>query len=231
MARAMTPRQGELLEHALALAREVGLHGLTVRGLAARVGFTEAALYRHFPNKEALLLALVAQLSEQRLLGPIRALAADAERTPRERLVAVLHHHVATVLAVDGLPVLILAEAAASGEEALLGRFRGIVAELRGTYERLLAAARAAESEAARPRKKGASKGASARAAAARSRRAAAAAKRSEPGLGALALTAFGVAAAAALNHRVLPDAALERDVVERLPAFLVDRLLGPGGG
>jgi hypothetical protein len=37
--------------------------------------------------------------------------------------------------------VLILAEAAASGDEALLARFRTVAAELRGTLERLLAAA------------------------------------------------------------------------------------------
>ena len=56
---ARTPRQEELLDLALALTREVGLAGLTVRKLAERAGFTEAALYRHFHNKQALLLAMV----------------------------------------------------------------------------------------------------------------------------------------------------------------------------
>jgi AcrR family transcriptional regulator len=136
----MTPRQDELLEQALQLVREVGLAGLTVRKLADRVGFTEAALYRHFPNKQALLLALVERLSEERLLGPIRAIAADESLSPRERLTAILRHHVSTVLAVDGLPVLILAEAAASGDEALLARFRQVASELWAIFDRLLAA-------------------------------------------------------------------------------------------
>src|SRR6185503_12705192 len=87
---AHTPRQEELLDLALALVREVGLAGLTVRKLAERAGFTEAALYRHFHNKQALLLAMVARVSEERLLGPLRAIATDRERTARERLAAVV---------------------------------------------------------------------------------------------------------------------------------------------
>ena len=140
----MTLRQGELLDHALLLVREVGLGGLTVRRLAERVGFSEAALYRHFPNKQALLLAMIERLSEERLLAPLRALAADPGRPPRERLTALIEHHVRTVLAVDGLPVLVLAEAAAAGDEALLARFRAIVTETLDLLEDLLAGAPAA---------------------------------------------------------------------------------------
>ena len=138
MAAPTTPRQEELLDHALALTREVGLAGLTVRRLAERVGFSEAALYRHFPNKQALLLRMVERLSEERLLGPLRLIAGGTTRPAAERLEAALSHHVATVLAVDGLPVLILAEAAAAGDEALLARFRAISAEVAGIFERLL---------------------------------------------------------------------------------------------
>ena len=138
MAVPTTPRQEELLDHALALTREVGLAGLTVRRLAERVGFSEAALYRHFPNKQALLLRMVERLSEERLLGPLRLIAGGTTRPAAERLEAALSHHVATVLAVDGLPVLILAEAAAAGDEALLARFRAISAEVAGIFERLL---------------------------------------------------------------------------------------------
>jgi AcrR family transcriptional regulator len=133
-----TPRQEELLDQALALTREVGLAGLTVRRLAERMGFSEAALYRHFPNKQALLLRMVERLSEERLLGPLRLIAAGTTRPAAERLEAALAHHVATVLAVDGLPVLILAEAAAAGDEALLARFRAVSAEVAGIFERLL---------------------------------------------------------------------------------------------
>ena len=193
----MTLRQGELLDHALLLVREVGLGGLTVRRLAERVGFSEAALYRHFPNKQALLLAMIERLSEERLLAPLRALAADPVRPPRERLTALIEHHVRTVLAVDGLPVLVLAEAAAAGDEPLLARFRAIVTETLDLIEGLLAADGA--------RLPGA------------------------PSARALGLSLFGVAAAAALHHRLFADAALEEELRSAVPRYLIGCLTRGG--
>jgi AcrR family transcriptional regulator len=201
----ITPRQEELLEHALALVRDAGLSGLTVRKLAERVGFTEAALYRHYPSKQALLLALVERLSQERLLAPIRELAADRSRPPLERLEAIVRHHVRTVLEVDGFPILVLAEAAATGDEPLLERFRGILAEvmamLGGVFSEL-------PPDAARPSPRG------------------------------VLLVFFGLAAATALHHRLLPDPELERQAWQELPTLLVHSLLagapravtGPGG-
>lgn len=194
---ARTARQEELLELALDLAREVGLAGLTVRKLALRAGFTEAALYRHFHDKQALLLAMVERVSEERLLGPLRAIAADRERTARERLAAVVSHHVGTILALEGLPVLILAEAAAAGDEGLLSRFRTVVGELRAVYVGLLA-------EAGAP---------------------------PEPSAEALAVVLIGIAAATALQYRLGASRAVQREVRDELPAFVVERLLGPEPG
>lgn len=134
----ITPRQEELVEHALALVREVGLSGLTVRRLAERVGFSEAALYRHFPSKEALLLTMVRRLSEERLLAPIRELAGRRDRPAQERLEAMVAHHVRTVLELDGLPILLLAEAAAAGNEELLAVFRSVLDQLFGLLGEVL---------------------------------------------------------------------------------------------
>jgi AcrR family transcriptional regulator len=191
-----TARQRELVELALELTREVGLAGLTVRRLAERAGFTEAALYRHFADKEALLLAMIERLSEERLLTPIRALAADGSRTARQRIVAIVRHHVTTVLALEGLPVLVLAEAAAAGDEPLIDRFRAITGEVRAILTGLIAEARGGGEQA--------------------------------PTAGAVALTLFGIGAAAALQHRLAGNRALEREAREQLPDFVVERLLGP---
>lgn len=132
-----TPRQEELLDIALDLAREVGLGGLTVRRLAERAGFTEAALYRHFPSKAALLLALMGRI-ESRFLPEVRRIAEDEERPPEERLAQVVRFHVQTVLAIDGLPMLLLAEAAATGDEVLQERIRSTVRGYTRVLEGLL---------------------------------------------------------------------------------------------
>lgn len=133
-----TPRQEELLDVALDLAREVGLGGLTVRRLADRVGFTEAALYRHFPSKGALLQALMSRI-ESRFLPAVRGIAGDEARPARDRLADVVRFHVRMVLAIDGLPMLLLAEAAATEDDALQDRIRQTAGGYLQTLEGLLA--------------------------------------------------------------------------------------------
>lgn len=126
------------MDIALELAREVGLGGLTVRRLAERAGFTEAALYRHFPSKSALLQALMGRI-ESRFLPAVRAIAEDEERPLPERLVEVVRFHVRMVLAIDGLPILLLAEAAATGDQALQEKIRSTAGGYVQVLEDLLA--------------------------------------------------------------------------------------------
>jgi AcrR family transcriptional regulator len=52
-------RRGEILDAALAVFAEKGYETGTMREIAARLGVTEPALYRHYTGKEALLIDLV----------------------------------------------------------------------------------------------------------------------------------------------------------------------------
>lgn len=133
-----TARQEELLVCALDLVREGGLAKLTVRRLSRRMGFSEAALYRHYPSKESLLLALLDRLTE-RLLGPIRQLAGETDRPPTERLIAILRHHVQLVLEVDGLPMLLLLELSTSGSRPLRERLQRVVDDYAAVLEPVVA--------------------------------------------------------------------------------------------
>ena len=58
----MGQRRAEVLQAAIELLDEVGLDGLTMRVLAARLGVRAGALYRHYPSKHALLDAMVEHL-------------------------------------------------------------------------------------------------------------------------------------------------------------------------
>jgi AcrR family transcriptional regulator len=58
----ITKRQREFLEAAAQIAAEQGLSKLTVRNVAAAVGVTEPAVYRHFTSKKALLEAILDDL-------------------------------------------------------------------------------------------------------------------------------------------------------------------------
>ena len=125
-----TPRQEEILRAAMKLLRESGLARLTTRKIAERIGFTEGAFFRHFPSKQALLLRLMDRLKEM-LLVPIREIAADATLPIETRLRRIIRHHIRLVREQDSLPILLLAEASATGDEALLERMRALIKEYR----------------------------------------------------------------------------------------------------
>jgi AcrR family transcriptional regulator len=74
-----------LIDAALALVRERGLDGFTLREAARRVGVSQTAPYRHFETKEALLAA-VAEEGYRSLLGVLRGLPEAARADPRQRL-------------------------------------------------------------------------------------------------------------------------------------------------
>lgn len=130
-----TPRQQEIIDRTLELVREGGLGGLTTRKIAERVGFTEGALFRHYPTKQALLLGLMDRLEEM-LVGPIAAIAGDSTTPAGERLERMIRHHTRVVRDHDSLPIILLAEASASGDPVLVDRMRGIF----GRYLSLLEA-------------------------------------------------------------------------------------------
>ena len=59
----MSSRQLEIIQSAGEIITESGVHGLTTKKLAAKVGFSEAAIYRHFKGKDAILKSLLTYLA------------------------------------------------------------------------------------------------------------------------------------------------------------------------
>lgn len=77
-------RRGEILRAAATVFADRGYEGGSMRRIADEVGVTEPALYRHFPGKEALFLALL-RAAAARLrregLELIGSVSADSLRT------------------------------------------------------------------------------------------------------------------------------------------------------
>lgn len=58
------PRQLEIIEVAGKLLTHSGINGLTIKNLANEMNFSEGAIYRHFKNKEEIILTLLRYLHE-----------------------------------------------------------------------------------------------------------------------------------------------------------------------
>ena len=73
-------RRAQILREAAQLFGSHGFNGTTTRDVAARVGLTEAALYRYFPSKQAMYEAILDErMARPDLLEPLEPLAAAGD--------------------------------------------------------------------------------------------------------------------------------------------------------
>lgn len=83
-------RQLEIIEAAGEILTESGIAGLTTKNLAAKMGFAESALYRHFKGKEEIILTMLRYLStnmDSRLKNAVSTID-----SPNEKLIAVFNN-------------------------------------------------------------------------------------------------------------------------------------------
>ncbi|MDN3020597.1 TetR/AcrR family transcriptional regulator [Streptomyces sp. S.PB5] len=78
MADRLTPRAREIATAARVLLEESGPAALTLRALAERLGIKAPSLYKHFPDKHAVEVELIAQLFEE----SAQTMEAAEEREP-----------------------------------------------------------------------------------------------------------------------------------------------------
>ena len=69
-----------------------GFHGTSMDDLGAAVGLSGPALYRYFPGKEAILAAMLVDISERLLAGGEERV--QAHSAPQDRLAALVGFHV-----------------------------------------------------------------------------------------------------------------------------------------
>lgn len=84
-------RRAELLAAAATLFADRGFAGVRLEDLGAAVGISGPAVYRHFPNKESVLVELLVDISQYLLTGGQRV--ASTEQTPAEMLVDLIDFH------------------------------------------------------------------------------------------------------------------------------------------
>jgi AcrR family transcriptional regulator len=118
-------RREEVALAALHLIGTQGLSALTTANLAAEVGLTTGALFRHFPSLEAVLAETVAGA-----IARVESTFPAAEAPPLDRLLDLAERRVRLLAAEPGIAWML------RSEQALLSLPTGAVAELRALGRR-----------------------------------------------------------------------------------------------
>ena len=118
-------RQHQIVEAARELIATGGVDSLTIRGLASRVGVTEAAIYRHVASKEEVILLLLQEVQESLFQAISRATRSD--RHALERLEHMLQLHVSYVELRQGISFVVIAQAAQFEEPRVRSAGRRLV--------------------------------------------------------------------------------------------------------
>jgi len=132
-------RRQEIVAAVVALAATVSPALITTGGIAAALNLTQGAVFKHFPTKDAIWLAVMDWVEENLL--PKLAAAADAAATPVAGLEAIFMAHVAFVIEHPGVPRLIFNELQRPDETPLKARVRVLMENYRQLLARFLAAA------------------------------------------------------------------------------------------
>jgi TetR/AcrR family transcriptional regulator len=132
-------RQLEIVAAALRLSRDRSPALITTSDIAAAVGVTQGAVFKHFPTKEAIWIAAMAWVREQLL--SVLAQVAQAAPTPLAGLEAVFNAHVAFVASHPGVPRLVFHELQQAADSAVKQEVRTLLQAYRRLLTGLLAAA------------------------------------------------------------------------------------------
>lgn len=77
--------RGAVLSHALALASEVGLEGVTIGTLAERARMSKSGLFAHFQSREALQIAILDEAARRFIEAVVAPSLREARGEPRVR--------------------------------------------------------------------------------------------------------------------------------------------------
>ncbi|MBN9581104.1 MAG: TetR family transcriptional regulator [Afipia sp.] len=107
-------RRAATVQAVVDLAAQQNPAEITTAAIADRMGLTQGALFRHFPNKDAILEATMSWVSERLLISVDKA--AEGAASPVAALEAMFMTHIDFVAKHPGVPRMLFGELQRSGE-------------------------------------------------------------------------------------------------------------------
>lgn len=98
-------RKEQIVRAALEIIGKDGIQGLTTSGIARAVGISEANIYRHFKNKDAILTATVEDLEDT--ISNILKTVINRKISPIDKLAQIFKLHLSHIQENKGVPRLV----------------------------------------------------------------------------------------------------------------------------
>jgi AcrR family transcriptional regulator len=122
-------RREEIIRVTLALAAKQGVDDVTTQDMAQAMGVTQGAVFRHFPSKDSIWLAVM-QWVRERLMG-VLGRAAALGRDPLDALQRMFFAHIDFIAGHPAIPRVLMSEHLHGRSPAL----RQLVTEIMLAYE------------------------------------------------------------------------------------------------
>ncbi len=111
-------RQQQIIAAARVLIFKFGSEHLTVKRIAAEVGISEAAIYRHFKSKKSILAFLLSH-TEDVLLSDISPERAGSEPVTLDTIEKIIRNHFSAIDLRKGISFQVIAEIISLGDKKL----------------------------------------------------------------------------------------------------------------
>lgn len=128
MARETTEiRQEQIKKAVLEIIAEEGLHNISTRNLAKKIGFSEGAIFRHFPSKRDIIKGIMDDVAND-LIGSLRSIVISPIKS-EEKLYNYLCKNVKYLKENRGITILLFSEATHLGDKELKEKLNQILLE------------------------------------------------------------------------------------------------------
>ena len=128
MARETTEiRQEQIKKAVLEIIAEEGLHNISTRNLAKKIGFSEGAIFRHFPSKRDIIKGIMDDVAND-LIGSLRSIVISPIKS-EEKLYNYLCRNVKYLKENRGITILLFSEATHLGDKELKEKLNQILLE------------------------------------------------------------------------------------------------------
>ncbi len=120
-------RQEQIKKAVLEIIADEGLHNLSTRNLAKRIGFSEGAIFRHFQTKRDIIKGIMDDVADD-LVGSLRSIVIAPVKT-EEKLFNYLCKNVKYLKENRGITILLFSEATHLGDKELKEKLNQILTE------------------------------------------------------------------------------------------------------